>query len=310
MESKVIIIVGPTCSGKTDLSINLAQNLSSEIISADSRQIYKCLNIGTAKPNKKQLALVKHHLIDTLNLDENYNASLFENDSLKIINKLHSTNKIPIVVGGSGLYIKALLDGIFDSTAKDETLRVKLLEDKKKYGNEYLYNQLLEIDKTTADKLLPQNWKRIIRAIEVYKITGRPIWELHNEYKRECSYNFYQFGLNWQRDKLYENIEKRVDEMIKLGLVEEVENIIKQGYNTQLNALNTVGYKEVISYLEKEISLNRAIELIKRNTRRYAKRQLTWFRKDNRIKWFEIQSKNEIQEITTKIINKVLEFVE
>ena len=310
MESKVIIIVGPTCSGKTDLSINLAQNLSSEIISADSRQIYKCLNIGTAKPNKVQLALVKHHLIDTLNPDEDYNASLFENDSIKIINNLHSIDKIPIVVGGSGLYIKALVDGIFDSTTKDETLREKLLEDKKNYGNEYLYNQLLQIDKTTADKLLPQNWKRIIRAIEVYKITGRPIWELHNEYKRECSYNFYQFGLNWHRDKLYENIEKRVDEMINLGLVKEIENIIKQGYNAQLNALNTVGYKEIISYLKREISLNRAIELIKRNTRRYAKRQLTWFRKDNRIKWFQIQNKNEIQEITTKIINEVQEFVE
>ncbi|MCB0751209.1 MAG: tRNA (adenosine(37)-N6)-dimethylallyltransferase MiaA, partial [Ignavibacteriae bacterium] len=217
MELKVIVIVGPTCSGKTSTGINLAQQLNSEIISADSRQIYKYLNIGTAKPTESQLRLVNHHCVDLLELTEEYNVSKFEKESLLVIGKLHKTSKIPIAVGGSGLYIRAMVDGIFDSVDTDEDFRKSILEEKNKSGNEFIYEKLKKVDTISAEKLLPQNWKRVIRALEVFHLTGEPIWKFHEQHKRESKINFLQFGLNWNRDILYQNIEKRVDTMIEQG---------------------------------------------------------------------------------------------
>lgn len=291
---QVIVIVGPTCSGKTFLSINIAEKLKTEIISADSRQIYKFLDIGTAKPSPNDLSRVKHHFISTLNPDEKFNVSDFEIESLKIINRLHSENKIPVVTGGSGLYIKAIIDGIFNTVDKDENYRSELMARRARYGDYYLYEELQRVDPISALKMLPQNYKRIIRALEVYHLTGKPIWQHQNEYKRNLKIEFKQFGLNWDRNKLYNNIEYRVDDMFKKGLVEEVESIIAKGYDKSINALNTVGYKEVIEFLEGSISLESAIELIKRNTRRFAKRQLTWFNKDNRIKWMKISTSEDL----------------
>jgi tRNA dimethylallyltransferase len=301
MEKRVIVIAGPTCSGKTKLGIELAKDLNSEIISADSRQIYKFLDIGTAKPTNQELNKVKHHFINFLDPSKEYNVGLFENDSLKIIQELTSKNKIPIVVGGSGLYIKAIIDGIVDIDS-DEELREKLKEEKEKFGNEYLYNKLEQIDPKAASTMIPQNWKRVIRAIEVFKLTGKSILEVHEEQQRKNNFIFLQFALNWKRNQLYENIEKRVDQMIDLSLVDEVKNILEMGYTKNLNSLNTVGYKEIISFLENEITLERAVELIKRNTRRFAKRQLTWFRKDERIKWLEINSEDEISLLKKQIL--------
>ena len=302
---KVIVIVGPTCSGKTEVAISVAEKFPSEIISADSRQVYKYLTIGTAKPTPEEIQKVEHHFVDFLNPDENYNVSKFEKDVLKKIDKLHKNNKIPIVVGGSGLYIRAVVDGIFDIVDTDEDYRTKLMEEKEKYGNEFLYEKLKKVDSKSVENLIPQNWKRIIRALEVYKLTGEPIWKLQKEYKRETNLNFIQYGLNWERETLYKNIELRVDKMIEAGLVIEVERILQLGYNKNINALNTVGYKEIIEYLDGKITLPRAIELIKRNTRRYAKRQLTWFRKDKRIKWFDVKSKNDFPKITQSILSDI-----
>lgn len=303
MESKVIAIVGPTCSGKTDLSLILAEEFKTEIISADSRQIYKYLNIGTAKPDKNILKKIKHHFIDELNPDENYNVSKFENDALKKIKKLLKENKIPIVVGGSGLYIKALIDGIFNAVDTDDKYRNFLLKQRELYRNEYLYNELKKVDPISAEKMLPQNWKRIIRALEVYHLTGKPINDHQTEHKRNININFHQYGLKWEREQLYKNIENRVDKMIENGLVDEAKNILKK-YDKKLNSLNTVGYKEIISYLDSEISLERAIELIKRNTRRFAKRQITWFKPDDRITWFDVKSQKDLKNIAKKIIRR------
>lgn len=302
MERVVIVIVGPTCSGKTQVGISLAKNLNSEIISADSRQIYKYLSIGTAKPLNSELTLVKHHFIDYLEPDVDYNVSRYEADALSIINNLFDKNKIPIVVGGSGLYIKALIDGIFNSVDVDEEYRDELNEKRVKFGSEFLYGELKRVDPLSAEKMLPQNWKRVMRALEVYHITGESISKFHENYKRENKYNFIQFGLNWDRQILYKNIERRVDKMISDGLIEEVRQILSKGFTKELNALNTVGYKEVISYLNNEITLERAVELIKRNTRRFAKRQLTWFRKDERIQWLPISSFGDLIEIPEKIL--------
>lgn len=301
MESKVIVIVGPTCSGKTDLSLFVAKNIKAEIISADSRQVYQKLSIGTAKPSQEELNQTKHHLIDFLLPKEEYNASKFEKDSLQIIKQLHEKNKIPIVVGGSGLYIKALVEGIFDSVDTDEEFRKEIMELRENNGDQFIYEKLKLVDPKTAENLLPQNWKRVIRALEVFHITGEPIWKHQSEHKRDINLDLLQFGLNWDRKILYENIETRVDNMIELGLVDEVKLLLNSGFSKDLNSLNTVGYKEIIDFIEGNISLERAIELIKRNTRRYAKRQLTWFRRDENIKWFDIDKKEDLEPIAKEI---------
>ncbi|GAB6281809.1 MAG: tRNA (adenosine(37)-N6)-dimethylallyltransferase MiaA [Ignavibacterium sp.] len=305
MGRKVITIIGPTCSGKTDLAIDLAIKLKSEIISADSRQVYKYLNIGTAKPTSEQLKKIKHYFIDELEPDIDFNVSKFEVEALEIIEKIFLQEKIPIVVGGSGLYIKALIDGIFNTVDVDIEYRNYLKNQKEIFGNEFLYEELKKVDPITAEKLQPQNWKRIIRALEVFKLTGVSIWQWQKNYKREININFIQFGLEWDRNILYKNINNRVERMVESGLVDEVKNILKMGYSSELNSLNTVGYKEIISFLNNEITLEKAIELIKRNTRRFAKRQLTWFKKDKRITWFKINSFDEISFLSEKIIKLI-----
>jgi len=302
---RVIVIVGPTCSGKSYLGLRLAQLINGEIISADSRQIYKQLNIGTAKPTSEELQKVKHHFIDILNLHEDYDVNKFSIDAENVIVDIHKRNKTAIVAGGSGLYVKALIDGIVDSVDKDEYLRKELLAKKEKYGNEFLYNELIKVDPISAEKMLPQNWKRVIRALEVFYLSGKPIWQHHSSQNKNSKFSFYQVGLNWNREALYTRIEERIDEMIEDGLVDEVSGILNDGYSKNLNSLNTVGYKEIISYLEKEITLNRAIELIKRNTRRYAKRQLTWFRSDERTKWYNVSSQVDIDNLAIELINNI-----
>ncbi len=229
----------------------------------------------------------------------------FETDALKVIAEITAQNKIPVVVGGSGLYIKGLVDGIFDTVDTNDEYRKELLEVRRKHGDEYLYDLLKQADPASAEKMLPQNWKRVMRALEVIYLSGRPIWQLQKEHKRESNFVFHQYGLNWERAVLYKNIEMRVDEMIESGLVEEVESLLNNGLDANLNSLNTVGYKEIISFLKEEITLDRAIELIKRNTRRYAKRQMTWFRKDKRIKWFDINFADDLTDIADKIIEEM-----
>jgi len=301
VERKVICIVGPTCSGKTSLGIRLAEMLNGEIISADSRQIYKLLDIGTAKPTSKELQECKHHFINKLNPDRDFNVSMFELDGLKTINRIFLKEKYPIVVGGSGLYVKALVDGIFNSVDADEEFRKSLLKLREKYGNEHLYKELEKVDPESAVKMKPSNWKRVIRALEVYHITGKRIGDLQKKHKRNDEYIFEQHGLSWNRDILYQNIEMRVNHMIENGLIEEVKNILNKGYDKGLNSLNTVGYKEIIAFLDEEITLERAIELIKRNTRRFAKRQMTWFRKDERIIWHKVEKESDLNQIANTV---------
>jgi len=305
MGQRVIVIIGPTCSGKSYLGLKLAQQINGEIISADSRQIYKRLNIGTAKPTSEELQKVKHHFINFLNPDEDYDVNKFSVDAENIIDDIHNRRMTAIVVGGSGLYVKALIDGIVDSADKDEKLRNELFAKKEKYGIKYLYDELIKVDPISAEKMLPQNWKRVIRALEVFYLTGKPIWQHHSNQNKSTKFSFYQIGINWDREVLYTRIEQRIDKMIKDGLVDEVTDILNDGYDKNLNSLNTVGYKEIISYLEKDITLSRAIELIKRNTRRYAKRQLTWFKADQRIKWFNVSSQDDIDDLTLQLIKDI-----
>lgn len=305
MERKVIIIAGPTCSGKTKVAIDLAKKLNTEIVSADSRQVYKSVNIGTAKPSLEELEKIRHHFIDYIDPSEDFNVSRFETESIAIFLRLLKAGKIPVVAGGTGLYIKALTDGIFNTVDSDEEYRSLLKGKMIKYGKDFLYDELEKLDPVSASKMLPQNWKRVMRALEVLHLTGKPIWEFQETYRREIDFEFHQYGLLWERQILYNNIEKRVDRMINSGLVDEIKYLLEQGYSKEINALNTVGYKEIIDYLENNISLERAIELIKRNTRRYAKRQMTWFRKNNKIKWMQINSEEELITVSDLILKDI-----
>lgn len=302
MEKRVLAIVGPTASGKSKLAIQIAQKLNSEILSADSRQIYKELTIGTAKPTEEELIKFKHHFINHISINENYNVGKFFKEATEIISKLHNENKIPIVVGGTGLYINSLLYGIFEGPSSDNQIRQTLEKELREIGLHSLLKKLEEVDPETHKRIDKNNPRRIIRALEVYYITGKPISLLQKEKHLKPDYKNFLFGLNWDRKILYERINYRVDKMIKDGLIDEVKFILnKFGENINV-VLQTVGYKEVIQFLKNEITYNEMIELIKRNTRRYAKRQLTWFRKDKNIVWFDVQSEENFENITNKII--------
>ncbi len=307
MVKRVVTIVGPTASGKTKLSIILAKKLNSEIISADSRQTYKELNIGTAKPTEEELKQIKHHFINHLSIKDKYDAGKFFQDAQKVINQLFQLNKIPIIVGGSGLYINSLLYGIFEGPSADDSIRLQLEGELKSRGKEYLLEVLKKFDVETYNRIDKNNPRRIIRALEVYYLTGIPLSQLQKEKHIRPEYENFIFGLNWNRKILYQRINDRVDKMISEGLVDEVKFIIDNfGENVNV-VLQTVGYKEVIQYLKNEITYDKMIELIKRNTRRYAKRQLTWFRKDKNIRWIEVNSEDQFELISEHIIKQLME---
>jgi tRNA dimethylallyltransferase len=303
MKRKVLAIVGPTASGKTKLSIIVAEKIGGEIISADSRQVYRYMDIGTAKPSKEERERVKHYFIDELNPDEEFNAGVFGERGREIIEDIFSRGKVPIVVGGSGLYVKSLIDGFFEGPAGDWELREILYRKAEQLGKGALYEELKKVDPASAEKIHPNNLKRVIRALEVYYLTGKPISQLQSEMKPEINFETVQIGLNWDRKKLYKRIEERVDMMIEQGLIEEVKRLRELGYDKNLNALQTVGYKEVFDYLDGIISYDRMIYLIKRNSRRYAKRQLTWFRQDKRIIWIDVDERTDFNELADKVID-------
>ncbi|MBF8248523.1 MAG: miaA, partial [Bacteroidetes bacterium] len=250
---KVLAIVGPTASGKTPLAIELAGMLDGEIVSADSRQVYKYLDIGTAKPSPSELNKIPHHVINVFEPGQDYNAGQFGKDAVERIGEILRRNKLPILVGGSGLYVKAAIDGLFEGPGKDPEVRERLEEQLKEGGAEELMRKLRAVDPESAEKSDIHKPRRIIRALEVYYITGKPISQLHSEQERVHSFSTHQFALNWDREALYAMINMRVDRMLKDGLVDEVKSLSQRGYGVHLNALNTVGYKEVFAYLDGKI---------------------------------------------------------
>lgn len=286
--SSVLAIVGPTASGKTTLSILLAEKLGGEVISADSRQIYCFLDIGTAKPTAEELKNAPHHFINILNPDQNYNAGEYSEQAHSKIKELLKRKKQPILVGGSGLYVRAVVDGFFNGPGKNLKLREQLEAEALEFGSEQLYERLKKIDPVSAAKMDVTKVRRVIRALEVYYTTGKTISDLHASQETKIPFETVQFGLEWERKELYHRIERRVDEMIKKGLIEEVRGLLVKGYSRSQNALNTVGYKETLDFIEGKITKEEMIRLIKQNTRHFAKRQLTWFRADKRIRWIPV----------------------
>ena len=275
----IITIQGPTAVGKSSLAIRLAQKLETEIISADSRQIYKYTDIGTAKPSSEEMGGIVHHLIDIKNPNDNYNAGDFVNDADKIIKRLHSENKIPIIVGGTAFYIKSLIYGLFKSEEIPEKIKIEINQLLLKKGNDFLFKLLEKKDPQSAKRIHKNDTYRLVRALEIFQATGKTMAEHWEKHEKSIRYNSFNILLEEDRKILYDRINNRVDKMIEIGLLKEVNNLIKSGYKFSDPGLNSVGYIEWKLYFENKLSLNECINKIKQNSRHYAKRQLTWYRK-------------------------------
>lgn len=289
MKQKLIVVAGPTASGKTRLAIDIAKSVNGEIVNADSMQIYKYMNIGSAKPTLEEQSEAKHHLIDFLEPDEEFSVADYTELAHKVIAEIASRGKIPIMCGGTGLYINSVVNDItFGEIETDYKLREELNELAKQHGSQYLLDILKEFDPVSAQRLHPGNLRRIVRAIEFYRTTGIPISE-HQEMtkQKESRYEPLMLCVKWDREVLYDRINKRVDIMMNDGLLDEVKQLMEMGYTKELNSMKGIGYKEIIDYFEGNMSLEDTVNLIKQSSRRYAKRQLTWFRRDKRIHWLD-----------------------
>lgn len=285
---KLLVILGPTAAGKTRLSIDIAKSFGGEIISADSLQVYKFFDIGTAKPTPDECSLVPHHLIDIVCPDEEFNAGRFREAAVPLIDRLHASGKNIVLVGGTYLYVKVLLSGLIGGLPADVGIREGLRKLRSIFGLEYLYQKLLSLDPAAASRIHPNDYVRIERALEVYYLTGQKMSELQSLHKfSDNDYEYLKIGISRERESLRDRIELRVDKMLERGLVDEVRNLRRMGYESGLKPMQSIGYKEMNQYLDGEQELDKAIELIKRDTRRFAKRQMTWLRKDEEIKWFE-----------------------
>jgi len=307
----LLVLLGPTAVGKTEVALNLICKIHGEIISADSRQIYKEMDIGTGKPSPTIREKFPHHLVDIISPSQIFNAAEFKRRAEKIIARLQRENKLPVVVGGCGLYIRALVDGLFVGPGTDWNLRKKLKEEAKEKGNEalYLYEKLRKIDSETASRLHPNDQRRVIRALEVYYLSGKKISSYQKEHPSSLSKTVI-VGLRRKRDSLYKLINERVDKMVKEGLIQEVETLLKKGYDEDLPSMQGLGYRQIVGYLKGRYPKEEAIRLIKRDTRRFSKRQLNWFKKDKRIIWLDIEdysfseAADKIVEILREKINE------
>jgi len=287
----LIAIVGPTASGKTDLSIALAQLLRAEIISADSMMIYRFMDIGTAKPTIAERKNIPHYMIDIVNPWENYNVATYQSFARERIDTIHSNNKIPIIVGGTGLFVNSLVMQMnFTDAGTDSVIKDKLVNDLNHFGCAHMYNKLCEVDKERALQISPNDAKRIIRALEVFFVTGKKMSaQVHDAISEESIYDLTIYGLQMDRQMLYSKIDKRVDKMFAGGLIEEVKFLQNLGCDSNMQAMQGIGYKQVFDLISGERDLDGTKELIKMNTRRYAKRQITWFKKNDKVNWIDVE---------------------
>lgn len=308
MRNDILIIAGPTAVGKTNISIKLAKALNGEIISTDSMQIYKYMDIGSAKVSKEEMDGVPHHLIDFVDPHNEFSVSEFKELATDIIKDIHSRGKLPMLVGGTGLYVDSIVcDMNFTESEKDEEYRAYLNNLAEEKGNEYLHEMLKDIDEESYNGIHFNNRKRVIRALEVYKLTNKPFSSFkakNNIYK--TSYNIYYYVLDMDRQKLYDRINQRVDIMLDAGLINEVKKLEELGLTDDMQSMKGIGYKEILYYLQGKMSLEDSIEMIKQGSRNYAKRQLTWFRKDPRANFINKDNYTNEEEIINKIINDII----
>ncbi len=300
---KIIIICGPTGIGKTKTTIDLAKKFNGEIISADSMQVYQLMDIGTAKPAQGELNEIKHHLMDFLLPDALFDAAKFEFSAGKIISRLVSNNATPFITGGTGLYIKALVYGLSKKKGADPDILERLKKEAKKVGNKIMHQRLKDIDPVSAKKIHKNDLFRIIRAIETFETTKTPLSKLHNTHCfKNPRYQTLKIGLTLDREKLYDRINQRVDKMMEQNLVGEVKNLLAMGYKSDLKSMKSLGYRQICEFIDGKTDLEQTIENIKRDTRHYAKRQMTWFKADKEIKWIDNDRIREIEEMVANFL--------
>ncbi len=288
LQPPVVVICGPTASGKTALALSLAERLPIEVVSADSRQVYRGMDIGTAKATTRERALVPHHLLDVVTPDQNFSVADYLSLARRAIAGIGGRQRLPLVVGGTGLYLRALTEGLLEAPGPDRELRQRLMGEEAEGGAGTLYRRLQQVDPDQAARIHPGNLVRVVRALEVWELAGRPLSELQAEHGfRERPYRVLKLGLTLPQDELKNRIERRVEAMFDLGLIAEVESLLAAGYSATLKALQTIGYREVVEHLAGHWSRDEMRARIIRNTRLYAKRQLTWFRRDNSIIWVD-----------------------
>jgi tRNA dimethylallyltransferase len=297
----VLVVTGPTASGKSDVAFQCALELDAEIISADSRQIYKAVSIGTAKPPMAMRERVRHHFVDEVGLDETYAAGRFADEAGKRIREILARGHSVVVVGGSGLYIRALTGGMFEGAYSDPKVRAALQDELQRSGSEALHRELTMRDPVLAAVTPAHNPHRLIRALEVCRVSGRPFSELRTRLAPRPRYRFMQTAIDWNREALYARIDERVDRMLEAGLVDEVRRILRTGTDPSVTALNTVGYKEVICYLDGAMTYSEMRAKIQQHTRNFAKRQLTWFRKESGLRWYPAASEAELPAIAERM---------
>ena len=295
MTSELLCLLGPTAVGKTEIAIQLAQRLNAEIVSVDSRQIYQQMDIGTAKPTPEEQRAARHHLIDCVDISQPFSVAGYQSLADTAITDIQNRGKRVLLVGGAGLYFRAIVDGLFEGPGADLALRKRLEGEAVQHGVDVLHVRLQTCDPESAERIHPNNLVRVIRALEVYELTGTPMSELQQQWHPEKQrYPFIAFGLTMPRALLYRRIEQRVDVMLANGLIAEVESLLAAGYARDSVALQSFGYRELIAYLDGDFTYLEAISQLKQNTRRFAKRQLTWFRKDTRIEWLDRESTSDI----------------
>ncbi|MDF9406820.1 MAG: tRNA dimethylallyltransferase [Pelotomaculum sp. PtaB.Bin013] len=303
----LLVIAGPTATGKSEVAVHVAGAIGGEIVSADSMLVYRQMDIGTAKPTKEVMRGVPHHLINIVDPDQDYSVAIYQERAREVIADIQARGRLPVLTGGTGLYIRSVIDHYdFTGACRDESLRAKLLSEAQNNGCESLHLRLAEVDRQSAAKLHPRDVRRVIRALEVYYLTGKPLssyWKM--EKCAEPLYNLVFIGLTMARGELYRRIEQRVEAMIGAGLVDEVRGLLNAGYSPGLTSMQGLGYKEIVAHLAGELSLPEAVELLKRNTRRFAKRQLTWFRRDGRIKWLAVDPPMGLQSAVQEIIRNI-----
>lgn len=307
-KEKMVVIIGPTAVGKTKMSIEAARRLNGEIISGDSMQVYRTLDIGTAKVTKEEMQEIPHHMIDIIEPKESFSVAQFQSNVKEHIHDINSRGKLPILVGGTGLYIQSVIYGYnFSESGASETYRSQLENEVEIYGIKPIYERLKKVDPEAAEKIHPNNTRRVIRALEIYEQTGLTMTEYQEKQQLESPYDYMIFGLMMDREKLYERINLRVDIMMETGLLEEVKGLYESGLRDH-QSVQAIGYKELYQYLDGDITLEAAIELLKRNSRRYAKRQLTWFRNKMDVNWIDMGEKSfeeNLEQILVEIAGKL-----
>jgi len=303
VKPKVIVICGPTALGKTSTAIHLARHFDGEIIGADSMQIYKYMDIGTAKPTLDEQVRVKHHMIDVIDPDEHFDARKYATLSREKVMELHGQKIIPFVVGGTGLYIKALLHGLFKTEVSDSDIRSRLKAELQACGSVYLYQRLCRQDPDTAKKIHPNDTYRIMRALEVYALTGKTLAKLHHAHGfKDSPFVVLKIGLHLHREILYDRINKRVEIMINTGFVDEVKHLLEMGYSPELKSMQSIGYRHIVNFIESRCTWQETVRTLKRDTRRYAKRQMTWFKADPEVIWKDPEALEDIKKLIKKFL--------